>query len=70
MTHKQDKKHKQDNMKDKLIKGLGVSLAKTPSMVLLKQNGCTSKAGTPWQFFFMRVVLFGCVAVCYSGEHS
>ena len=37
-TQGQDKQHKQDNMKDKLIKGLGVSLAKTPLMVLLKNK--------------------------------
>ena len=50
--------------RDKLIKGLGVSLAKTPFELV------TPKAGTPSQIFlFLRVVALFCCIVCY-GEQS
>ena len=42
---------RQHTPRDKLIKGLGVSLAKTPVELI------TPKAGTPLQFFFICVVL-------------
>ena len=62
--HGQHKQNKQDNMEDKFMKGLGVSLAKTPSVVWLKNKTDAPKAGTPWQIFL------ACCAVWYSGEHS
>ena len=66
----QDKQHKQGNMIDKLIQGLGVSLAKTPFMILLKNKTDAPQKRALHGIFFMRVVLFGCIAVCHSGEQS
>ena len=63
-----DKQHKQDNMEDKLIQGLGVSLAKTPLIVLLKKQTDAPQKQVLHGNFFLRVVLFGCVTVCYSGD--
>ena len=56
------------NMEDELIKGLGVSLAKTPLMVLLKNKRMPLKSRYYMAIFFVLCCLV--VTVYYSGEHS
>ena len=60
--NKQEQKFHTIHQRDKLKKGLGVSLAKTPFELI------TPKADTLSQFFFIRAVLFCCVIVCYTEQ--
>ena len=53
--------NEQDNMRDKLIKGLGVSLAKTPLVVLLKNKTDYPQKRVLYDIFFYALC---CLIVC------
>ena len=62
----------QDNATDKFTKGLGVSLAKTPSVLLLATRTDNHQERVLYDnFFFMLDVLwFDCVTVCCGDARS